>query len=209
MVACARWHASAAQKIVTPASSARMKGRTAPSDAAVLFAVRIYLSGAPAGRRKVEGGAECYFRGLVCPGHRTLTTRDEYWADVQLHIEFARHERYGRDRAATAASSFMAATKSTRARQLRAPDVSRMDRRPPSDGQTATAGNASARPAVARPTDIIFNGRASRMAAGVSPLSSPSAHMVCARRITPSCSASTRIRASEVRAAPEKGTSRC
>jgi hypothetical protein len=75
-------------KIVTPGEpSTQEKAGTAPSDAVVLFDgknLAKWKSGQDDAKWKVENG---YFQ--VAPGTGTLTTKEEFGPDVQLHIEFA------------------------------------------------------------------------------------------------------------------------
>jgi hypothetical protein len=75
-------------KIVTPGEpSTQEKAGTAPSDATVLFDgkdLAAWKSGQGDAKWKVGEG---YFE--VVPGSGTLTTREEFGSDVQLHLEFA------------------------------------------------------------------------------------------------------------------------
>ena len=75
-------------KVITPGEpSTQQKSGTAPSDAIVLFDgkdLSKWKSGNADAKWKVEEG---YFQ--VAPGTGTLTTRETFGPDVQLHIEFA------------------------------------------------------------------------------------------------------------------------
>jgi len=87
-----KWHVHDGQrpqpKVVKPGlPSTQEKAGTAPSDAVVLFDgkdLAKWKSGNEAAKWKVENG---YFE--VVSGTGTLTTKEEFGPDVQLHIEFA------------------------------------------------------------------------------------------------------------------------
>lgn len=87
-----KWHVHDGERpqppIVTPGlPSTQEKAGTAPSDAVVLFDgkdLAKWKSGSEPAKWKVENG---YFE--VVAGTGTLTTKDEFGPDVQLHIEFA------------------------------------------------------------------------------------------------------------------------